>query len=165
MMLLLLVAISLVFNVSSFPLTAPRKSLSVRLNMAISFDSWGSQKVDDVPMEAPTLRPSSSPESASIGVRRKPAYNAGLDERFPQFPTEKSLEKEYEKVANLDVNMRQRTLLMGLQGNQWGEAEKLMRIEVASLDGGILPSSSAYSVQSANLEAGGLLEDWNFNIQ
>jgi hypothetical protein len=75
-------------------------------------------------------------------------------------------EEKYALLSNIDKTMKQRNLMMGLQGDYWGENEKLNRIKTAAGTDGLLPASlnlNSMPVQAANLKGGGLLDDdWDF---
>jgi hypothetical protein len=86
-----------------------------------------------------------------------------MDERHSSFPSEEALENEYGTISKIDKSLRQYNLLMALKGDNFGEAEKLLAIEKATGDGALLSAPS--SLQDSQLEAGGLFDEWDFEME
>lgn len=149
--------------VSAFRSSMVTRTAASSLKMAISFENWNNQKVVTSPVDVPSLTPAPELAPSTVGFPRKQPYGAGMDERHSSFPTEEALETEYETVSKIDKSLRQYNLLMALKGDNFGEAEKLLAIERASGDGALL--STQNSLQDPRLEAGGLFDEWEFDME
>ena len=72
----------------------------------------------------------------------------------------------YDAISKIDKSFRQQTLLMGLKSSEWSQLEKARRIEMAASLENLLPSRMEQSVvQSVNVHSGGLMNDWQFDLQ
>ena len=95
---------------------------------------------------------------------RRAPMGSGTDERdFEQSDDFKVLENA-KVLSKISRSFKQKDLLMELSSNYWSESEKIFRIQKAASED-ILPSSmSSMSVGAANIQAGGLMGDWEFSL-
>jgi hypothetical protein len=78
---------------------------------------------------------------------------------------EESRENEAAAISRIDVSLRQRSLLLSLSDNAVPTSTKMARIGLASANG-LLPASFREStVVSPSLQSGGLMNDWDFQLE
>lgn len=120
---------------------------------------WGVQKIGQATIGTKTV-PILQPDVTST-IFRRPTIGSGCDERAPTGPSEATQESEFTEISKIDKAIRQFALLKGLTGDQWGSNDKIVMIQKATGVEGLLPGNS---VQSMDIRAGGLLEDWDFKF-
>jgi hypothetical protein len=131
-------------------MTRSSKNSMVSMNAGAPQQIVGSSVITTTITKAPL-------DEAQTLLRRTPR-GSGFDERF-EFISDEEVAKA---VSNIDKSFRQHALLMGLQGENWGTAEKLERIRMAAKFEGTLAPSALPGASAVN--AGGLLNDWNFEF-
>jgi len=90
---------------------------------------------------------------------RRVAPGSGSDDRFPTYPKEKEQEMEHVQLSRIDQSLRQKSLMMALEGSRFGEVDKLTLIARAVNEGTMTDSP-----KGTNMKKGGLLDDWNMTI-
>lgn len=135
---------------------------STRLHM----NAWGVQKLGKSVLDNVVVTVEPQVEEPLSRFKKIPV-GSGADERKRILHKKDQTnydEEKYALLSKIDKSFMQKNLLMGLQGNYWGEAEKLNRINLASSTGNLLPASlNSASITVSNIQAGGLFEDdWNF---
>jgi hypothetical protein len=101
------------------------------------------------------------PDSTSPSVFKRPPVGSGCDYRTVVTPLEE--ERKWKTISTIDKHFQQKTLLMGLEGQAWGDVEKIERIRSAAMLDSLLPSSlSSEMIGTVNMKSGGLLKDWEF---
>lgn len=105
----------------------------------------------------PSMFPKSSPSSGS-DERRSSADDLDAQEA-----------EEWAKTMEMRKQMQRMSLLHDLQSTQLSEQEKLRKIESAAApSNGLLPNHSPFAanqLRAHSLTAGGLMDDWNFDIR
>ena len=92
-------------------------------------------------------------------VFRRPSTGTGSDERSPEQLSGTAQDAEIAQLVSIDKSFRQLSLMKGLTGGSWSQAEQLKRIQIAANVDGLLPSSS---ISAIKLSSGGLMNDWDF---
>ena len=116
-------------------------------------DAWGVKNVGRT-IGTTITDPGTEVGSAST-VFRIPRSGTGSDERSP----ENLGETEITQLVNIDTSIRQLSLMNGLIGGSWGQAEKFKRIQIAANGEGLPPKST---ISAIKLTSGGLTNDWDF---
>ena len=149
-----LISVAFGFLPRSMMTRSTNKSTTISMNAGAPQQVVGSSVITTTITKAPL-------DEAQALLRRTPR-GSGFDERF-EFVSDEEVAKS---VSNIDKSFRQHALLMGLQGENWGTAEKLERIRMAAkFEGTLAPSALPGAVASvATVNAGGLLNDWNFEF-
>jgi len=132
--------------------------------------AWGLQKVGQPVINVNTGAVPAPVETGSI-FGRKHVVTTGNDERGTvdgRFTGGDCKETHYRELTGLDINFRKQALLVGLS-SKWSQAESVERIGMAATVEGLLPSSlafasSASTVSSVSMKAGGLTSEWDFDF-
>eukprot|EP01038_Epipyxis_sp_PR26KG_P007538 gene7538-10272_t len=125
---------------------------------SLKMNVWGVQKLGQSVIDI-AVTPVQGTETSSIFKRV--TIGSGSDER--KIPTEEEEEENNASLSRMYKSFKQKSLLMGLEGNSWGFVEKQERIRLAASVENLLPSSFASEVvTSANMYSGGLMKDWEF---
>ena len=96
--------------------------------------------------------------------RSPPALGAGTDERFSSSLVDGRLEKDASLLSKVHMSYMQHSLLADLTSDKFGMYEKLERVKFASKEQ-LLGSSYDYQWQPSTAHAGGLMNDWTFNME
>ena len=87
----------------------------------------------------------------------------GIDERKLRHGTGPTDETDWEMVSRMDGAFRKQSLLKTLQMDSLSAEHKTQYIKMAADQEGILPQSFGSSTPT-NMHAGGLMNDWDFDI-
>lgn len=128
----------------------------------LSMSMFGAQKLGQS-IIGTTMNPTTQTTAATSWFRRAPVGSGGDDTAVDDMVDGE--ESSYKVVSKINLSFKQHSLLMELNNNKWGTTEKLQRIQNAAVDGIISPSTSSISdVSASNLQSGGLMMDWNFDM-
>ena len=96
--------------------------------------------------------------------RSPPALGAGTDERFSTSFVNGRLEDQAALLTKVHMSFMQHSLLTDLMSDKYGMVEKLHKVQYASREQ-LLGSSYDYQWQPTSAHAGGLMNDWSFNME
>jgi len=149
--------------------SAAHTSTARTTSTTITMSMWGAQKLGQSVIGTTTGSDKTSVDSTSW-FRRAPV-GSGCDDTTTSSDDDNSDDGEsrkYKAMSAINVNFKQHSLMMELSGSRWGAAEKVQRIQQAAADG-LFSSAPTLSLSSStarpsNLQAGGLMNDWHFEM-
>jgi hypothetical protein len=133
--------------------TSTRMTIHTNKRTIMSMNAWGSQqKIGQSVITTTAPKPHHDDVKPDI---RRPARGSGFDERADHA----SIEEVSRSVSAIDRSFRQRSLLMNMEGDIFGSAEKIERVRLAG-NSAILEGPS----KVRSVSAGGLMKDWDFDF-
>ena len=137
-------------------------------NRYISMNLDGLKKLQV--MEPQTTKKQGSPNTLQeLGTsqslfRSPPALGAGTDERFSSSLIDGRMEKDAALLTKVHMSYMQHSLLADLTSDKYGMKHKMEKVQFASKEQ-LLGSSYNYQWQPSSAHAGGLMNDWTFNME
>lgn len=92
-----------------------------------------------------------------------PAQGAGTDERFSFAPPDERLEQDSSLITNVHLSYMKMGLLTDLSSDKFGLLDKYEKVKLKTKEQVL--SSADYQWSPTLAHAGGLLNDWTFNME
>ena len=132
----------------------------------MTMSMWGAQKLGQSVIGTAVESPATSSSSSWF---RRPPIGSGCDDTTASSDDDNSDDNEsmkYKAMSSISSNFKQHSLMMELTGSNWGTAEKVQRIQRAAADGllGTTALSLSSGARASQLDAGGLMNDWHFDM-
>lgn len=155
----LLIIISILCVATAF--TMKGNQHSTKLHMT----AWGVQKLGKSILDNSVVTVEHQEEDTTTRFKKIPV-GSGADERKSILHKKDQIVYGEEKnalLSKIDKSFMQKNLLMGLQGDHWGDAEKMARINLGVAENLLPASLNSAGITTSNIQAGGLFEDeWDF---
>jgi hypothetical protein len=137
-------------------------SSTLSRSKSLHMSMWGAQKLGQSVIGTTSVE---SPATQATSWFRRAPIGSGGDERCSNEDNDENENIKYETMSKIDLSFKQHSLMMELNNNKWGTNEKLERIRLGAADG-LFPSalSLSSSAHASNLNAGGLMNDWQFDM-
>jgi hypothetical protein len=139
-----------------------RSKHGTNINQLSMASSFGVQKLGEKVSDPGTEIKKKTKEKESVLFKRDDV-GSGMDER-KKMVTADDITAGLDQMSRLDKFYRQQSLLMSLEEKSvLGTMDKLKRVQLGASEG-LLPSSfeAPSSVQGPSVQAGDLLDDWEF---
>jgi hypothetical protein len=158
------IVLSLLFIINSCAAFSSTHKLLSSSKSSLHMSMWGAQKLGQSVIGTTSVE---SPSTQATSWFRRAPIGSGGDERCSNEDNEEHESMKYETMSKIDLSFKQHSLMMELSKNKWGTQEKLERIRLGAADG-LFPSalslSSSPLASASDLNAGGLMNDWQFDM-